>query len=87
MKLPRYVNPDEITELEVKRADFEAARAVKEAADKILEAANLIVNCMTEFRPELKALANRNYREIQMSSNAIRQLVRFNKCLLFLKHV
>ena len=74
-KVPRLINPDEITELEVKRADLEAARAIKGAADKIMEAANLIINCMTEFKPEIKSLANRNYREIQMSSNAIRQLV------------
>ena len=75
MRLPRVVNPDEITELEVKRADLEAAQAIKAAADKIMEAGNLIINCMTELRPEIKSLANRNYREIQMSSNAIRQLV------------
>ena len=75
MRLPRVVNPDEITELEVKRADLEAAHAIKAAADKIMEAGNLIINCMTELRPEIKSLANRNYREIQMSLNAIRQLV------------
>ena len=75
MRLPRVVNPDEITELEVKRADLEAAHAIKAAADKIMEAGNLIINCMTELRPEIKSLANGNYREIQMSSNAIRQLV------------
>ena len=59
----------------MRRADLEAAQAIKRTADKILEAANLIANCMNEFSPEFKALANRNYREIQMSSNAIRQLV------------
>ena len=75
MRLPRVVNPDKITELEVKRADLEAAHAIKAAADKIMEAGNLIINCMTELRPEIKSLANRNYREIQMSSNAIRQHV------------
>ena len=75
IKRPRLVNPEDLTELEVNRADLEAAQAIEGAADKIWEAANLIANCMNEFRPELKALANRNYREIQMSSNAIRQLV------------
>ena len=71
----------------MRRADLEAAQAIKGAADKILEAANLITNCMNEFRPELKALANRNYREIQMSSNAIRQLVSmfFSKTKFFQK--
>ena len=58
----------------MRRADLEAAQAMKGAADITLEAANLIGNCMNEFRPELKALVNRNYREIQMLSNAIRQL-------------
>ena len=55
--------------------DREAADAIKMAADKIMEAATLIVNCMTELRPELKSLSNRNYREIQMSTNAVKQLV------------
>ena len=48
---------------------------MKIAAEKIFEAATLIVNCMTELRPELKALSNRNHREIQMSTNAFKQLV------------
>ena len=55
--------------------DREAADEIKMAADKIMEAATLIVNCMTELRPELKSLSNRNYREIQMSTNAVKQLV------------
>ena len=54
--------------------DREAADAIKMAADKIMEAATPIVNCMTELRPELKSLSNRNYREIQMSTNAVKQL-------------
>ena len=40
-----------------------------------MEAANLIINYMTELRPEIKSLANRNCREIQMSANAVKQLV------------
>ena len=60
---------------EVKRADLEAAEAIKLAADKIMEAAVLISSCVRELQPEIKSLANRNYREIQMSSNAMRQLV------------
>ena len=35
----------------------------------------MIVNCMQELKPEVKSLANRNYREIQMSANAVKQLV------------
>ena len=58
-----------------RHADREAAEAIKIAADKIMEAATLIVNCMTELRPELKTLSNRNYREIQMSTNAVKQLI------------
>ena len=48
---------------------------MKIAAEKIFEAATLVVNCVTELRPELKALSNRNYREIKMSTNAFKQLV------------
>ena len=50
---------------------------MKVAADEIMEAAQLIINCMTELKPELKALSNRNYREIQISTNAVKHLVRF----------
>ena len=55
--------------------DYEAADAIKMAADRIMEAATLIVNCMTELRPELKSLSNRHYHEIQMSTNSVKQLV------------
>ena len=55
--------------------ELRLADAIKMAADKIMEAATLIANCMTELRPELKSLYNRNYREIQMSTNAVKQLV------------
>ena len=75
VKRPIIVHPDEMADLEVKRADLEAAEAIKLAADKIMEAAVLISNCVRELQPEIKSLANRNYREIQMSSNAMRQLV------------
>ena len=75
VKRPRIVHPDEMADLEVKRADLEAAEAIKLAADKIMEAAVLISNCVRELQPEIESLANRNYREIQMSSNAMRQLV------------
>ncbi|XP_075242665.1 uncharacterized protein LOC142337336 [Convolutriloba macropyga] len=78
VKRPRIVHPDEMADLEVKRADLEAAEAIKLAADKILEAAVLISNCVRELQPEIKSLANRNYREIQMSSNAMRQLTYSN---------
>ena len=79
------LNPDDISEMEIKRADLEASYAIKAAADKIMDAANLIVNCMTELKPELKSLANRNYREIQMSANAVKLLVRMQIKLLTLK--
>ena len=75
LKRLRTINPDEISDMEVKRADLQASYAIKAAADKIMEVANLIINCMTELRPEIKSLANRNYREIQMSANAVKQLV------------
>ena len=71
-----------MAELEVKRAELEASEAIKTAADKIMDAAVMITNCMRELQPKLKSIANRNYREIQMSANAIRQLVRFFFCPL-----
>ena len=75
LKRAKAIHPDEITEMEVRRADLEASVSIKQAADKIMEAATMIVNCMQDLRLELKLLANRNYREIQMSSNAVKQLV------------
>ncbi|XP_075261942.1 uncharacterized protein LOC142353562 isoform X2 [Convolutriloba macropyga] len=74
LKRPRIVHPNEMAELEVKRAELEASEAIKTAADKIMDAAVMITNCMRELQPKLKSIANRNYREIQMSANAIRQL-------------
>ena len=59
----------------IQHVDREAADATKMTADKIIEAATIIVKCMTELRPELKTLSNRTYREIQMSTNAVKQLV------------
>ena len=75
VKTSRAINPEDITQMEVRHADMEAANAIKEAAQEIKQAAVLIVNCMQELKPDIKALANRNYREIQMSSNAVEQLV------------
>ena len=75
VKRSKIINPEDIVEMEVKHADLEAARAIKEAADKISDAAAAIVKCMQELKPEIKSLANRNYREIQMSTNAVKQLV------------
>ena len=75
VKRSKTVTPGEAIELKYRRVDREASDAMKTAADKIMEAATLIVNCMTELRPELKALSNRNYKEIQMSTNAVKQLV------------
>ena len=78
LKKARTVHPEDLNEMEVRRADLEAANAIKQAAEKINEAAVMIVNCMQELKPEIKSLANRNYREIQMSSNAVKQLVSKN---------
>ena len=84
MKRAKTINPEDLTDMEIKRADLEAATAMKEAADKIMHAAEMIVNCMQELKPEIKSLANRNYREIQMSTNAVKQLVCFNfSCCFF----
>ena len=75
MRKTKAVNPEDIAELETRRADLRASQAILEAANKISNAAEMIVNCMQELKPELRSLANRNYREIQMSSNAVKQLV------------
>ena len=77
LKRTKTVNPDDITEMEVRRSDREASLAIKEAADKIVHAAEMIVNCMQELKPEIRSLTNRNYKEIQMSTNAVKQLVRY----------
>ena len=74
-KRAKTINPEDIKDMEVKQADLEAATAIKEAADKIMSAAEMIVNCMQELKPEIELLLNRNYREIQMSSNPVKQLV------------
>ena len=75
LKRTKTINPQDVTEKKLLRADLEAAIAIKEAAAKITDAAAMIVNCMQELKPEKKSLANRNYREIQMSANAVKQLV------------
>ena len=84
LKRARVINPDDLTDMEVKRADLEASNSIKQAADKIMEAATMIINCMQELKPEIKALSNRNYREIQMSTSAVKQLVsnKIFSCLL-----
>ncbi|XP_075264349.1 uncharacterized protein LOC142356294 isoform X2 [Convolutriloba macropyga] len=74
LKRGKLLKPEDIAELKCKRPEREAAEAMKNAADKIMDAALLISNCMKELRPELKALSNRNYREIQISTNAVKQL-------------
>ena len=77
IKRTKTINPDDITEMEVRRSDLEASLAIKEAADKIVHAAEMIVNCMQELKPEIRSLTNRNYKEIQMSTNAVKQLVSY----------
>ena len=83
-KKVKTINPEDIAEMEYRRADLEAVNAIRESAEKITQAAVMIVNCMEELKPEIKSLANRNYREIQMSTNAVKQLVR-NFIEIFLK--
>ena len=74
LKRTKTINPQDVAEQKPLRADLEAANAIKEAAAKITAAAAKIVNCM-QLKPEIKSLADRNYRETQMSSNALKQLV------------
>ena len=75
LKRAKTLNPEDVAILKSRRVDREASESIKNAADKIMEAAMLIINCMNELKPELRALSNRNYREIQMSTNAVKQLV------------
>ena len=69
------MGPEDLSELEVKKMDLRAARAITSAAQRITDAAETIVNCMTELKPSLQALANRNHREIVQSTGAVKQLV------------
>ena len=48
LKRAKAIQPDEITEMGVRRADLEASTSIKQAADKIMEAATMIVNCMQD---------------------------------------
>ena len=68
-----------------RRVDREATDAIKAAADKMIEAADKIINCMSELKPELKSLSKRNYREIQISTNSVKQLVSINFATFFEK--
>ena len=75
LRRTKTISPQDVTEKKLLRADLEAANAIKEAAAKITDAAAMIVICMHELKLEIKSLANRNYREIQMSADALKQLV------------
>ena len=85
LKKRKAVGPEEVTDVIVQKAELEASKAIIRAADKIADAADKIVNCVTElrsdirteFKPAVTALGNRNYREIQMTTNAVKQLVIF----------
>ena len=78
--------PEDVGDVQAKKAEIEASRAIIKAADKIMDAADKIVNCVTElrsdlrteFKPAVTALGNRNYREVQMTTNAVKQLVNVN---------
>ena len=82
VKRARTINPDDVAEFKARKIDREATESIKANADKIMDAAMLFINCLNDLRPELRALSNRNYREIQISTNAFKQLVsenNFNK--------
>ena len=78
LKRGKVVHPEEVPERKKRREKMLAANAMREAAEKITEAASMIVKCMKELKPEIKSLDNRNYREIQLSANALKQLVSFS---------
>ena len=83
LKRGRTYGPEDICDVEVKKADLRASRAITAAAEKINDAAESIVNCVTELKPALQALANRSHREIVQSAGAVKQLVRN----FFLEHI
>ena len=85
MKRARTINPSEVNDTKYRRVDREATDAIKAEADKMMEAADKIINCMSELKPELKSLSDRNYREIQISTNAVKQLVSINFAAFFEK--
>ena len=80
MKRGKTYGPKQVEMTEVQRAEVEASQKISQAADKIMEAAVLITGCMKELKPSIASLANRNYREIQLSSNALKQLVSCSFC-------
>ena len=83
LKKRKAYGPEEIRDVQAKNTEIEASRAITKAADKMMDAADKIVNCVTElrsdlrteFKPAVTALGNRNYREVQMTTNAVKQLV------------
>ena len=77
LKRGRTFGPDDLCEIETKKADIRAAEAITSAAGKISDAADKIVNCLNDLKPALQALANRNHREIMQTSSAVKQLVCF----------
>ena len=79
-KRARTLGPDEVPSAESRKAEAQAARAITSAAGRIADAAEVMINCMNDFRGNIASLANRNYREIQQSTGALKQLV----SLLFL---
>ena len=83
MKRGKALNPEDVASLKSRKIEREASESLKAAADKIMEAAMTIINCMNDLRPELKALSNRNHREIQISTNAVKQTLYFSYSCCF----
>ena len=54
LKRTKVVHTEEVTERKKRREEMLAANAMREAAEKITEAASMMVNCMQEFKPEIK---------------------------------
>ena len=74
-KRTKIVGPEEAVEFEPRKHDIRAAKAITVASDRIYEAAEIIVNTMADLKTSIVSLANRNYREIQQSTGAVKQLV------------
>ena len=91
-KKRKIVGPSEIEQVQFQKGELESFKAISKAADKMMEAAESIVRCIkelrsdlrTELKPAITSLGIRNYGEIQLSANAIKQLVGQNE-LFFLE--
>ena len=56
----------------VQKTDKEATEAIVKAAARISDNVELIINRMSDLKPAINAPANRNYKKIKLSANALK---------------